>query len=267
MKIIALYLFMTCTLIACSQDRGPGYSFGLFRNTPVWNLAKAAEKEDESQMESILKDKGIDINLRDSTYGSTLLQLCIGNDKLISTRVLLEHGAHVNILDSEKRSAIHEATSFIKTKKYTYKILELLLKYGSNPNDLLIKKKNGDTIYTYVPLMGAIEDLNCAKLLIEHGANPYYRDGEDYMVWKMLFVLDAKFEDNIYVAKYMIIDKKLKIPNPIFYTIPDHKPVSALDLLNEFKVTGDPQKEKIKNEIMNYLHQIDFPKNGIYEKD
>ncbi len=266
MKRLVLLIFIITGLLACSQNRGPGYQFELFKNTANWDLAKAAEKEDTLKMREILRTKQGDINLQEKKYGRTLLHLCIGNDKLISTRFLLEHQAGLNILDSSREKAIHEASYFVKSKKNSFEILKLLLKFGANANDIQIKKKNGDTVYVNVPLMGAVDDLDCAKLLLDSGANPYFKFHDEYLVWFRLLTGDATFNDNIYVAKYMIVDKKLPVPDAIIYTIPEHRPVDVFELVKEFKVGEDLKKQEAKQKILRYLKEINFPKSGTFKE-
>jgi ankyrin repeat protein len=98
--------------------------------------------------------------------------LAIANDKLLSTKVLLENGASFNILDSDKKAAIHEATEDINSRKNSYKILEILIKYGADVNMLRINPNRNDTLGYSVPLMGAINNLQCLQLLLDNGANP-----------------------------------------------------------------------------------------------
>jgi len=270
MNMVKKYLIiagvvLTTFINGCSQNVRPGYRFDLFKNTPNWKLAQAVEKEDEGEMKAILKSTNIDINFQEPRFGNTLLHLAIGNDKLVSTRVLLEKGANVNIGDSENSHAIHEATKSPELRKHSFEILKLLIEHGANVNDTLIKTNSKkDTTYFYVPLMGASLDFNCAKLLLENGANPYVKKDSNYVVWSSVLILDAKPFETIYVARYMIVEKKMPIPNPIFYTADRHKPKDVLFLINKFNTYNDTNKESLKKEVLDYLKQIDFPRNGLY---
>ena len=80
-------------------------------------MAKAVQTENEKTIRKLIREQGININLQESRYGNTLLLLAVGNNKLISTRILLEEGANINIADSEMNEPIHEATRFIDLKK------------------------------------------------------------------------------------------------------------------------------------------------------
>ncbi len=266
MKIFKIIFLVNCCLIACSQDRGPGYRFDLFKNTQNWELSQAVDREDESMIDNILKSGNINIDLQESKYGTTLLLLAVGNDKPVSTKKLLEHGAKLNILDSLKISPIQEAVTHIGLKKHTAEILKLLLKYGADPNELLVRyDRVGDSIpYVSTPLLGAVGNLECSKLLLEHGANLYWKYDNEYPVWFVLLSSDLKPDQNIFVAKYLIVDKKMPVPDTVCYTIPDHKPIQIISLLNEHDVHGDPEKQKTKEAILSYLKKIDFPNHGAY---
>lgn len=264
MKVRILMFLISSTFVACSQNRGPGFQFDLFKNTPSWELAKAVKREDEKAIIKILKEKKVDIDLQEPEYGNTILHLAIANDKLLSTKILLENKADYNIIDIDKRSAIHEAVSDIKSRKNSYKILELLIKHGADVNKIRGSRKGeNDTLGYSTPLVDAINDLECSKLLLDHGADPYFKTGDTYPVWYLL-ILMGQFEDNIFVAKYIIVDKKNAIPNPIKYTL-EKQPVDLLAQLNKLDLSKDLKRQKIKEEIIDYLRKINFPQNGVYQ--
>jgi ankyrin repeat protein len=255
-KIFLLLIFYSVT-IACSQNLGPGYRFDLFKNTSNWDLAKAVAEEDEKETRTLINEKKLDVNLQEPIYKQTLLQLAVGNDKLISTRVLLEEGANVNIPDSEHGTPINEATRFIELKKNTYAIIELLIKYGANVNDIFVKQKGIDTVTFNVPLMGASGNLACAKLLLEHGADPYVKFHNYFPVW--FAMLTNAFNEGIFTAKYMIMDKKMPVPKTISYSAGNRRPLDIFYFLSKENFKGDMKKEKAKQDIIEYLRKINFP--------
>lgn len=259
---LIIFTFQSCTN---TLQLGPGYEFELFKNTPNWELAKAVKSENEDAINSILNDKNININLQEPTFGNTILMLAVGNEKLTSARILLEYGANQNITDIYGNAPIHEATHVIFLKKHAPEMLELLLKYGADPNMVSMVINGQDSGYLSLPLMGAIENLDCTKLLLKYGANLYFKRNDEYPVWENLLSFGSRKSDNIFVAKYLIVDKKMKIPDPISYTIPSHLPRNALTFLNNFDVFDIPERAKAKAEILNYLKEIDFPQNGVYK--
>lgn len=264
MKFILIAMTFLCYLNSgCSQDFGPGYSFELFRNTPNWDLAKAVKNENEKEIRKLIKERRLNIDLQESKFGNTLLLLAIGNDKLIATKVLLEEGANVNVTDSEMNKPIHEATHFLTLKSHSFEILKLLIQYGANVNDTLIKIDGKDTIKFYVPLMGAKESFKCAKLLLDNGANPYVKVGGTYFIWR--FIDGGKRDESIFFTKYLIVDKKMLIPNPIDFSMPYNVPLDIFYFLNKENMNYDLKKEKAKNEIISYLKKINFPTDHFYK--
>ncbi len=270
MKVLMIFVSLAIVISSCSQSQslGPGYEFDLFKNTPEWELAKAVEKEDTNSINNILGKGVVNIDFQEPAFGRTLLLLAVGNDKLYSTKVLLENGANLNIADFEKIKPIHEASQFISFKKNTLQILKLLIQYGANVNDILVRTKGNDTTYFYIPFMGACESLACAKLLINNGVNLYLKNntgccGTTYAAWAAM-LLHNELDENIYVAKYIIVDKKISVPKYIDYNMPNKSPSDIFYYLN-YKKFQDSQKEKARQDILNYLKQIDFPMNGVYK--
>jgi ankyrin repeat protein len=264
-KITMISILINCFFVGCSQNFGPGYSFELFKNTSNWDLAKAVENENEKEIKRLIKDGNANINLQESKFGRTLLHLAVGNDKLISTEILLQEGADLNLKDSEGYTAIQEATRSINFKKNSFQILELLLNFGANPNDSLVTENNGTIDFFYVPLMGASKNLKCTKLLLEKGANPYIKNDRAFLFWSV--TLGDPRDESIDVLKYLIIDKKMPVPDPIAYSIPDNKPLNIYILLNRIDFATDPKKENARQEILNYLHKNNFPKYDVYKEN
>jgi ankyrin repeat protein len=263
MKVLNILMVLTWSYnLGCSQSFGPGYSYELFKNTSNWHLAQAVEKEDSTQIRRIIKQGGLNINLQEPKFGSTLLKLAVGTDKLESVRILLEEGASLKVPDYENNTPIHEATKFIDLKKNSFQILKLSIEYGANVNDTLVQMRGSDTTYFHVPLMGAVENLDCAKILLKNGANMYVKHKTFYSVWYVMLTNDL--DETILLAKYLIIDKKMSIPDPIAYI--NNKPFDIYSLIKIENFRGDSKKEKAKQEILEYLHKIDFPKNQVYNK-
>lgn len=260
-QIIISMIFLTFN--ACSQRHIPANSFELFKGTSLSDLAEAVEKENKNEIINGLKNKEVNINIQEPFFGQTLLHLSIENNKLISTAILLENHADINILDSAKYKAIHEATTDIKSKNNSYEIIKLLIKYGANVNDTSVNPNINDTIGYYTPLMGAVSDLKCAKLLLENGANPYIKIGNTYPIW--LKMATMSFSDYIFVAHYMIVEKRMLVPNPLSFNI-NKEPLTIVPLLKELDFSKDKKKETARKEILEYLTKINFPKNGVYSK-
>lgn len=251
---------MSTFLSGCTQNLGPGYEFSLFKNTPVAKLARAVEDQDTLEILQILNDEAVDPNYQESKFGRTLLHLAVGNGKIISSKLLLENGANPNLKSINNETAVHEACFFPNLKRNAAEILGLLLLHGGDVNQASYTLKDGDTTSYFVPLMGAQENLACTKLLLDHGANPYVKRGKTFLTWR--FSNNDVNDQGIFVAYHLIVERKLKIPNPITYTIQGEKPLDIFYYLNSMELGSDTKKERTRKLILDYLLSIKFPNNG-----
>ena len=242
---------MTLAFYGCSQDLGPGNNFELFKNTANWPLAQTIIERDYKKLETILnKENSVKINLQEPVYNQTLLNISIGNYNITAVKILLNHGANINIPDTFGFPALHKAVMELNSKKNSVEIIKLLIEHGANPNSVALINNHKSK---YLPLMGAIVNLDATKILLDHGADLYYRDSLDYPIWSIMLGGDLYNSENIYVAKYVIVDKQMSIPNPVFYTTPSGIPRDIHYLLEKFDTHGDIKKQKTKSEILNYL--------------
>ena len=71
--------------------------------------------------------------------------------------------------------------------------------------------------------------------------------------------------DGILVAKYLIIEKKVDIPEVISYDI-NNNAQDIFFYIEQLKFNGVKEKEEAKEAILKYLEQIGFPegKNQVY---
>ena len=240
-----------------SSNIAPGYQWELFKGTSSWELAKAVELEDTSLIYRLVKNENNILDLKEPKFGKTLLMLAIGNEKMNSVKCLINVGARIDIKDSVGDQAIHEAVK-IDSEDDRFNILKLLIEQGADVNSVSEKG------FFKIPLQGVISDFSCAKLLLDHGADLYFRDKKDYLVWTYLLSLNGR--DNIFILKYLIVDKKVKIPNPITYTLFTNKPIGIFDFLAKMNYKYDKKKQNAKNKVVSFLHDIGFPKNNLYIK-
>lgn len=123
-------------LISCGEPSKPvGMSPRIFRNTPAWNAVKAIMKDDTCKLDIELRKNPNLKTLVDPYYGYTILQTAILNNKIKATEKLLRFGFDPNSIDDSlnltKSNAVIHAVKF---NSISPKILELVLKYGGNPN-------------------------------------------------------------------------------------------------------------------------------------
>lgn len=249
-------------LSACSQKIRSPFSFRLFDNSILKDLAIAVEKEDTKTIVQILKNKTLNINFQEPLYSRTLLHLSVANNKLLATKLLLANNASLSVRDYQDDMPIHIAAVNITRKSNGYAILKLLIEKGADVNAFSRHNKDLKATDFFVPIQGGVEDLKSAKLLIAKGADIYVKTPDStFLVWQRLLL---NYEDeNIFVLRHLVIEKRFSIPNPIMYTF-DREAIDIRYLLNKMKVSG--AKETARNELLDYLRQIDFPANGVYKE-
>jgi len=255
-----------------------GLPFNLMKETPVWSIAKAVRDEDTAEIRVLIQEKHLDVNYKEmnSAFGVTLLHLAVYHSKLLSVKALLENGARQDIRDSSGNYPITCIVDMTTKYENRVEILKLLLQHGADPNSQVkgYRRKESIPFLVGVPLMQASHSLECTKLLIKYGADVYCKikarnfldSCHNYPVWDAIFLLtNVTDHDNIFVAKYLVVDNHLAIPNPLYYrgynTEYDIRPVSAIDLLNKATFT-DSAKQKAKEEILAYLQKEGFPEHG-----
>jgi ankyrin repeat protein len=255
--LIVILTFMATQECCTNADFGPAYDWKLFKNSPNWVLVDAVENEHVDEIREIIDLHNINVNLQEPRFGRTLLMLAVGNDKLKSVEALLRANANVNIRDSNDMQAIHEAVSFINQRKHSYDIIKLLIKYGADLNSTSHGRY-------YVPLAGATQNLACARLLIDNGADIYVKHENGYPVWTSALV--SRYSEGIFVIKYLIIDRKKPVPNPIFDYQSFHNPLSIYDLLRKNDFSRWPKKQQAKDQILDYLQHSNFPIQNVYHE-
>ncbi|TAE62158.1 MAG: ankyrin repeat domain-containing protein, partial [Bacteroidetes bacterium] len=230
-----------------------GYSFRLFDNIANTKLIHAIENEDTAEITRVLKsDTTFDINTREKKFGQTLLSLAAGTDKPASVLSLLKNGANPNICDSFGQTALSSVCEVVSSREKAFEIIEALLKFGANPNwqpcDSTIQNTRKN-----IPLEEAISNFRCSKLLIENGADYNFNDSSGYPVWFSMLALDGKISESIFLAEYLLIEKKVRYPKIVWYSKPDKSPIYFDKLLLSYNTAGDPEKAKAKNNIIRYL--------------
>ncbi len=273
---------LSMLLMACDSEffTPVGFKFTLMKNTPVWALAQAVKQEDVDEIKRLIQEEKVNVNYQEhqSRIHTTLLHLAVANDKLLSVKALLDNGAQQNISDAMDQYPIH----YILLKEYSYKhrleILRLLLNYGADPNPQTKPIYKNDTIPHYGrPLMlYAVDNLECTKLLLEYGADINYKNSDEtgwsYPIWLHVFRWDDLHDNDnnkVFVAKYLIVDKHLPIPDTLSVT---RRPgeqgfyFTALQCINEATLKN-PDKKAAKEEILAYLNKIGFPKQGVLKDE
>lgn len=195
----------------------------IFQNTSAWDLAQAVETERILEIEIVANRNPELLNYRDPVFGTTLLMWSVSMEKYGAALALLEAGSDPNIRSNSGATALFKAISYswIDTKaKQESRYVELLLKYGADPDLVYIgKKKEGVTAPIEKgtsPLMHAVSrSFAKTRTLVEAGANINYKTQTNQSAATTALIMEK-----LDVAYYLIVEKKASVSEPFhFYEI------------------------------------------------
>ncbi len=281
--LLACIVLLTVGCIDRDSLRPIGFRYKWFENTPVWPLAQAVRDEDTAQIRYWVQEKQMNVNyIEKSRWGNTLFHLAVGNSQYLSVKALLECGANPNIFDSIGLRPISIANDKYDPIRHSHnrlKIIELLLKYGANPNDYKWYKKGYNHKYTIgsTPLGTGSVDLEAVKLLMRYGADinlkryTFLDDGDSilhYHIWENIYYnikpISKDDESSIHVLKYLVVDLHMPMPDSIYsecYTHEKKKDIfvrSSLNFIEDAKLTHIGDKIA-REQILRYLKKIGYP--------
>lgn len=270
-KIISI-AFMAIVLSRCTSSVQEdsnllGNDVRLFNSTPVWEMAKAIEKNDTLSLRALLKEQPKSIlNYQEKKFGQSLLNWSVYASHYPAVKVLAELGADPNLKAKDSTSAFINAANHYESTDY----LKTLLIYGGDVNaaaDIDAPQHHR------TPLMASAKSLENVKILINAGANPnfvYNKNGE--MQSALVY---AFYSDNIDIIKYLIMDVGVDCKHATGVTITG----DSLYVTNDLRLLPYPLKSieyKKKMEVVAFLKKqgIDYLKAPIpahylkiYDKD
>jgi hypothetical protein len=228
---------------------------------------KAAEKEDLSQMEKIVKTTHLNLNFADNKVGLSLLNWCMINEKKNAFGKLLQLGADPNWQDffGKFEPPIIRASE-LEISDY----LKLCLKYGGKPNLNLEKGPESQS-----PLVAAIypNSMDNLKILISFGADinickdtvlgtPLAIALAYCKMSKVKFLLDngADFNNLKFRVSGVSFDNKGNLQtdkegNP---TMKYGMSLTILDFLRDCQYPINSEEYKVKMEVVNFLKTKDL---------
>jgi len=272
LRTLLVLMAMTILLSGCSETSGSKEyeitDVEIFKETPVWELAEAVNKQSISMINQILSDNADYIDYQEPKYGATLLMWSIGMEKYDSAKTLLEFGADPNIATTDYgETPLYRASEYSwvdNSNKKDPKYVELLLSYNANPNIAYIGLES-DKISSVVesgtsPLMNSIgSGIEKTKALVEAGAEINYKTkyGSTAAMWSLLKKQDPQY------AYYLIVEKKATITEPFYdrfsYSEGEtNKEFYLVDLLRQWIFDLDSEEYQIKMEIVE-----EFERQGV----
>lgn len=241
-SIFLFILFLT----NCKTDKSQltGYDIELFKETPVWELAKAVEEENVNKIEEIVNLGKLNVDYIDPKLGMNLLNWAVFNDKLKSTKILAELGASPNIKDNMGVTALIEASTKLDNTSY----LKILIENGASINQVC---RIDNSFYTTALMEAAKFKLENVKILIDAGAEINFRDTHNYQT----SLSAALISDRIEIVEYLLY-KGANYKDPLAKW--DGKYISISNFLRDLKFELDSKEYKVKMRVVDFLN-----KNGI----
>ncbi len=237
---------------SCQTSPASGFNTRLFKNTPVYQIAKAIAKQDTLSIEEMLKKNPTLISYQEPRFGESLLEFAVITDRIHAVEKLLNLGSDPNL-----RSAIDNSTPFLTACRYSGslvnsdEIIDLLIKHGAKVNSSQFDTAHDETKITALKLACYHGKLRTVQTLVDNGANlTGYPSNEGSLVCAALLT------DKLDIIKYLLLDKKLPVPE--YCVIREQgskfeKKVTMIDLLNEHDYSNDVKKQKLKEELLSFL--------------
>ncbi len=283
--LILLFVLVSITLSSCSRDYARTEtgeyridSVRIYRETPVWELAKAVRSQNVREIIKFAKKNPELLDYQDPLYGTTLLHWAVGMEKYESAETLLKMGADPDIISVyDGGTALYKAAGYSwidSSAKKDAKFVKLLLEYGADPNIGFVgNDHNNSTEIGTTPLMRSIGNgIEKTKALVEGGADIDFclPSGMTAAILALRNASGARKMVSIELevsetAYYLIVEKKAMITEPysiqIVITDPLEEPTYyPVDLLRSwlFKLDMDGYKRKMEIVEEFYRQGVDY---------
>lgn len=261
-----ILLFVGALFAGCNQKKEQEVifenNFKLFKGTPAEDLALAVQDQDVKKIRTILNQQKVNVDFQEKRYGNTLLMVATMNNLNTSVDELLKHGANPNLRNKEQNESAFLLACSTNNYNCNVGIVEKMTYYGADLDSAQIFEEETDmgmhTTINNTPLMIAIESdcFETVKLLVAKGADinkyTYY---EGYGA-----VTVALTDDNLEIAKYLIIDCKAKIPEYCYIRNegqPDEQRLTIKQFLEEKVYDSGSENSRLRKQIIQYLEEHD----------
>lgn len=265
-------LIMSCqNSISTNEGEYQINNINIYKNTPVWELAKAVKSENRKKIAEITKEYPQLLDYQEPKYGATLLLWAVGMEKYKSAEALLIAGADPNI-EATKGFAgtpLFEAAGYSwidNDAKKDAKYVRLLLQYGADPNKNFITSEVDGFESGMSPLMHSIgTGLEKTKLLVEAGADINHKtpSGSTAAYTALLAGGPNSTLEAMQYAYYLIVEKKANVTDPYYRkkTYGNEDPNEAfypVNTLRNWVYDLGSEKHKLKMEIVE-----EFARQGV----
>lgn len=219
----------------------------IYKNSEVWELAKAVEKENSELITSITKSKPDLLKFQEPIYGQTLLEWAVYTNKYASCEALINAGANPNTQSFNGTSAFIHAADMNSTSDY----LTLLLENGADVNAVALPSHGFDkTQQLKTPLIAACRsNLENVKILVQNGADINYCNDQFQSP-----LHEACSFDQIEIIHYLLIDKNADFEKPLYFNI-DGDSLYITNLLRNMTFKLNSPEYKIKLKVIDFLKE------------
>lgn len=250
-----MYFFILLSSYMSCIDLGPYYAddIEIFKDTPVWNLAKAIDRHDLEKLEVLLKQDQELVNYREPKFGITLLYWVLHNSPRYwdeyfydEAKMLIAYGADPyisnmdNVFPLLKAADIHLGSArFVK--------LCIDSHYTRNLPDSIRKVLLNEALIVSCGKLW--EEVDAVKLFVDAGADVNYFNSDS----TECPVSQSFTYENMLMARYLIIEKKANYNISIRSEINRKNIIPVIKILYNNDFSDKPEKQKIKEEILNYI--------------
>lgn len=267
-----LLCFLQLNIKAAGKEGYEITDIRIYKDTPAWELALAVKNQDARGIERIAKNEPDLLNYQDPKYGATLLLWAVGTERYKAAEALLKCGADPDIASTDNTewggdTPLLVAAGFPwvdRSAKKDPKYVELLLRYGADPNKVYtgfnIPEADSVTEPGTSPLMQSIGcGIEKTKALVEAGADINYKtkSGDTAAMIALRFKWVPEY------AYYLIVEKKAKVNEPsyrrksYFNEDPNEK-FYPVDILRNWVYDLGSKEHQIKMEIV-----AEFSRQGV----
>jgi ankyrin repeat protein len=251
MVVKMIITVISAVILGCTNYNSEDFNgddIRLFRNTPIWEVAKYVEKENTTGVVQFFEKHPDLINLQEPKFQMTLLYWSVQNEKFHSAQALIEHGANPNIKNNLGITALNQ----LANHKNVAELLQLFIKYGGDVNAV---SEHG---HLKTPLITAVHtSFENTKILVEAGANINYIDPE-YHECVLRSALDFS---NIDIVKDLIMEKGADFTMKLGVAADANGNPGKGDtiyIINLFRFLTFPlnsREHNVKMEIVNYMKE------------
>jgi ankyrin repeat protein len=266
-NLLIILCFLSLTSCGNENKELTVKNIEIFKDTPVWDLAKVLDNSKYKKAGEILSDNRNLVNYQEPKFGTTLLMRAVSTENYNAVKFLLQNGANPNIVSKTGTTALFRAVSHSwkdVTANEDPKFVKILLENGADPNipycGKQIEKQIDPIECGTSPLMhAASRGLNKTKLLLEAGADINYKSpsGKTAAIKSLLM-------QSVETTHYLIVVNKARVTEPYYFyefgnetVVNYNKPYLPIELLETWLFDLGSKEHKIKMEIIE-----EFEKQG-----